>query len=69
MQEVKGSQRESNRQRELDAMLKEALARPGVKEMMKVYHNWANVPRVYESCLQATAPHGRVTTTNRSNAV
>ena len=68
VQEANKGQRESGRQRELDAMLEEALARPGVKEMMKVYHNWVNVSRVYESCLQATTPRGRVTTTGRSNA-
>ena len=61
MQEGNDGQRESDRQRELDAMLEEALARPGVKEMMKVYHNWVNVSRIYESCLQAMTPHGRVT--------
>ena len=49
MQEVNDGQRESGRQRELDAMLEEALARPGMKEMMKVYHNRVNVSRVYES--------------------
>ena len=69
VQEGNDGQRDSDRQRELDAMLEEALARPGVKEMMKVYHNWVNVSRVYESCLQATAPHGRVTTTDRPNAM
>jgi len=69
VQERNDGQRESERQRELDAMLKEALARPGVKEMMKVYHNWVNVSRVYESCLQATTPRGRVTTTDHSKAV
>ena len=69
VQEDNDGQRESDRQRGLDAMLEEALARPGVKEMMKVYHNWVNVSRVYESCLRAMTPHGRVTTTDRSNAV
>ena len=58
LQEVNNGQRESGRQRELDAMLEEALARPGVKEMMKVYHSWLNVSRVYESYLQATTPRG-----------
>lgn len=61
VQEGNDGQRESDRQREPDAMLEEALARPGVKEMMKVYHNWVNVSRIYESCLQAMPPHGRVT--------
>ena len=69
MQEVNDGQQDSDRQRELDTMLEEALARPGVKEMMKVYHGWVNVSRVYESYLQATTPHGRVTTTDHSNAV
>ena len=69
MQDVNGGQRESDRQRELDTMLEEAMARPGVREMMKVYHGWVNVSRVYQSYLQATIPHGRVTTTDQSNAV
>ena len=43
-------------QRELDTMFKEALARPGVKEVMPVYHSWVNVSPVYESYLQATTP-------------
>ena len=69
MQDVNGGQRESDRQRELDTMLKEAMTRPGVRDMMKVYHGWVNVSRVYQSYLQATTPHGRVTTTDHSNAV
>ena len=69
MQEVNGGQRESDRQRDLDTLLEEALARPGVKEMMKVYNSWMNVSPVYESYLQATAPHEKVTTTDHSNAV
>ena len=68
-QDVNGDQRESDRQRELHTMLKEAMARPGVREIMKVYHGWVNVSRVYESYLQATTPHGRVTTTDHPNAV
>ena len=69
MLEVNDGQREPDRQRELDTKLEEALARPGVKEVMKVYHSWVNVSPVCELYLQATPPHERVTTTDHSNAV
>ena len=69
MQEVTGGQRESERQLDLDTMLEEALARPGVKEVMKVYHNWQTVSPIHESYLQITTPHEKVTTTDHSNAV
>ena len=50
-------------------MLKEALALPGVKEVMKVYHGWVNVSSIHESYLQARTPRENATITDHSNAV
>ena len=69
MQKVKRDQQGSGRQEELDDMLKEALALPGVKEVMKVYHGWVNVSSIHESYLQARTPRENATTTDHSNAV
>lgn len=57
-----------NREQEHAAMLKAALARPGVREVMQVYGGWQDKDRGLDVYRAATKASGRVTTTNSSNA-
>ena len=60
---------DSQRQHELDTLLKEALARPGVKEVMEVYQNWQRSERGYDPYRRVLSPPGKVITTDHANAV
>ena len=58
----------SKRAQEHDAMLKEALARPGVREVMKVYGDWQQADKGLDA-YRAASKEGRVvTTTDHANA-
>lgn len=59
--------RRSERARAHDAMLETALARPGVREVMKVYRNWQHRDRGLDAWRKATEAGERVATTDRSN--
>lgn len=63
---VDESQR-STRERDHDAMLKAALARPGVREAMEVYGNWQEKDREMEAYRSVTQDSEQFTTTNHSN--
>jgi hypothetical protein len=58
----------SKREREHADMLREALARPGVREVMEVYQNWQKVDQGLTPYRLATKEPQRVTTTNSANA-
>ena len=60
---------DSQRQHELDTMLEEALARPGIKEVMEVYQNWQSLERGHDPYRRALRSPGKVTTTDHANAV
>ena len=60
---------ESTRAEAYDAMLQEALSRPGVREVMEVYQNWRKVDQALSAYRQATKRQGQVTTSNRTNAL
>ena len=49
-------------------MLKAALARPGVREVMQVYGGWQEKDRELDAYSAAAKASGRITTTNSSNA-
>ena len=59
----------SGREREQAALLKAALARPGVREAMDVYRGWQEKDRGLDAYRSATKALGRVTTTNSSKVV
>ena len=54
----------SQRAREHRKLLEQAQARPGIYEVMKVYHNWKETDRGMDSYRSATNPNYRITTTN-----
>ena len=57
----------SDREREHAAMLKAALARPGVREAMQVFGGWREKDRGLDAYRAATKAPMRTTTTNSSN--
>lgn len=59
----------SAREQEHAAMLKEALARPGVREFMDVYCKWQEKNRGLDAYRSATEVPERTTTSNSSNAL
>jgi len=50
-----------------DALLEEALSRPGVREAMEVYQNWRKADRQLADWRRASAPRRIVKTTDRVN--
>ena len=60
--------RSSKRAAEHDAMLKEALARPGVREVMEVYGGWRQANKGLDAYRAASRRVGVVTTTDHANA-
>ena len=57
----------SKRAEEQAAMLKEALARPGVREVMKVYGGWQQADKGLDAYRTASKEGGVVTTTDHAN--
>ena len=57
----------SKRAQEQDAMLKEALARPGVREVMKVYGDWQQADKGLDAYRTASKERRVVTTTDHAN--
>ena len=60
---------ESERAKAHERMLKEALANPGVKEMMDVYTDWQAKDRELHAWREAVRAYGQVVTTNTSQTV
>ena len=58
----------STRSEQHDAMLKEALARPGVREVMEVYGAWRQIDRELNTYRAATKRAPTITTTDHANA-
>ena len=48
-------------------LLQEALARPGIRELMRVYEDWHRVDRGLDSYRAATREPHRITTTDHAN--
>lgn len=57
----------SKRAKEHDTMLKEALARPGVREVMKVYGYWQQADKGIDAYRAASKEGRAVTTTDHAN--
>ena len=57
----------SARARAHDALLKEALKRPGIPEMMRVYGDWRTADRGLDPYRAATRAPARATTTDHAN--
>ena len=57
----------SERARAHDAMLKEALKRPGIPELMRVYGDWRTADRGLDPYRAATKVPSRTTTTDHVN--
>ena len=66
-QSIDAERSESKRERQHEAMLEAALARPGVREMMKVYGDWQDKNRNLDAYRSATRATWRTMTTNSSN--
>ncbi len=58
----------SKRRQEYAEMLKAALARPGIREVMKVYHDWQEKDRGLDGYRSAAKEPEQVTTTNYTSA-
>ena len=59
---------ESKRAQSHAEMLEAALARPGVRELMKVYSGWQEKDQGLDVYRSATKKPERITTTNSSHA-
>lgn len=58
----------SKREQEHAAMLKEALSRPGIREVMDVYDGWREKDRGLDAYRAATKTPAYTTTTNHTRA-
>ena len=52
-----------------DAMLQEALSRPGVREFMKVYEDWRKVDDAFDHYRQVLKQQARMATSNHTNTM
>ena len=57
---------DSKREQEYDAMLKEALSRPGVREVMEIYARLREIDQRLEASRKAIKPTTIITTTNHA---
>ena len=57
----------SERERAHAALLEEALKRPGLPEIMRVYGDWRTADRGLDPCRAATKAPSRTTTTDHAN--
>ena len=58
----------SKRKQQYDAMLRDALSRPSIREVMKVYHGWQEKDQGLDAYRAAVKEPEQITTTNYSNA-
>lgn len=59
--------RDSERAREHDRMLEEAMARPGVRDFIQVYESWRMRDRALDPYRAITRKRGRITITDGTN--
>ena len=64
-----GKQASSKRERERNAMLNAALARPGIREVMEVYGGWQEKDSGLDAYRSATKASGHVTNSNSSSSL
>ena len=58
----------SRREQDHATILKEALSRPGVREVMEVYGGWREQDRRLDACRAAMKAPARTTTTDHTRA-
>lgn len=57
---------DSKREQEYNAMLKEALSRPGVHEVMEAYDRLREIDQRFKASRDAMKPTTKITTTNHT---
>lgn len=57
----------SEREKKFDAMLEEAISRPGVREVMEVYQCWQKQDQALDSYHAATKETPHILTSDRAN--
>ncbi len=67
MQETAEGNHNSQRQREQAEMLKDALSRPGVLEVMQVYQNWQDQEKRFTVYRDATNRPAKFGTSDRTS--
>ena len=67
MVERKTDSQPSAREQAHAELLREALERPGIREVMRVYEHWHHVDRGLEPYRTATREPQRITTTDHAN--
>ena len=67
MNDPAATKQDSERAREHDRMLEEALARPGVREYLEVYDSWRRRDRALDPYRAIMRRRGRVTITGDTN--
>lgn len=67
MNDPASTNQDSERAREHDRMLEEALARPGVREFIRVYENWRMRDRALDPYRAMTRRRGRIIISDRVN--
>lgn len=58
----------SQREQQHADMLREALSRPGIREVMQVYENWQKADRAMDPYRLAAKQHETTITTDQANA-
>ena len=60
---------ESVRQSEHESLLKEALAKPGVREVLRVYGHWQEKDREFDAYRANTTAHGHISSSSNSTEI
>lgn len=66
---AKEGEEERTRAEAHDAMLQEALSRPGVREFMEVYQNWRKAESGIDHYRRTVKRRGKVTTSDRTSSL
>lgn len=64
---ARGEKKDRDHEQEHANMLKEALARPGVREAMEVFQDWQRADRGLDNYREATKEPQIITTTDHAN--
>ena len=68
MADAKNQSQQSKRERERADMVREALRRPGVREVMEVYGNWQRADKKLDNYRSATRTRRSTTTSDSTTA-
>lgn len=67
MSKEEAPRQSADRESQRATLLAEALRRPGVRDLMVVYHNWEQTDRQLDSYRMATAKSSLINTTDHAN--